>query len=210
MRPEQEPIVLRSLANAFLTDDLMVMLQPDEAKRSDFSRWFMGRALAYARRWGQVTCSEDAAGAAIWLPPANTNMSVDRLASAGFLALPFKIGLGGTGRFLHAMEEVEKIHKAAVSGPHLYLWAIGSAPGEQGRGIGSALLDAGCAQADAAGNPTYLETMSESNVAFYARRGFVVKGEVELNGFRAWGMVRQPKPVRLQLAPERTLMEAGR
>jgi GNAT superfamily N-acetyltransferase len=87
----------------------------------------------------------------------------------------------------------EKVHKAALSGAHWYLLALGTTPERQGTGLGSALIERGSSQADAARIPCYLETATESNVAFYSKRGFEVSDQVEVLGFTFWGMVRQPK-----------------
>jgi len=86
---------------------------------------------------------------------------------------------------------VEKFHKA-VKGPHWYLMAVGTSPSRQGTGLGSSLLQLGTSKADAAGIPCYLETATESNVAFYSKRGFEVTGEANLFGFTLRGMVRPP------------------
>jgi len=85
----------------------------------------------------------------------------------------------------------EKFHKS-VHGPHWYLFALGTKPELQGTGMGSALIDIGAAKADAAGIPCYLETGTESNVAFYTKRGFEIIDKADVLGFTLWGMVRKP------------------
>jgi len=109
----------------------------------------------------------------------------------GMGALPFRAGINGFVRFMRALSAVEKFHKA-VKGPHWYLMAIGTSPSRQGTGLGSALLELGTSKADAAGIPCYLETATESNVAFYSKRGFEVTGEANLLAFTLRGMVRPP------------------
>jgi ribosomal protein S18 acetylase RimI-like enzyme len=80
-----------------------------------------------------------------------------------------------------------------VTGPHWYLLTIGTSPARQGQGLGSALVELGTRQADAANVPCYLETGTKSNVAFYTKRGFEIVGQVQAYGFTVWGMVRQPR-----------------
>jgi len=143
-------------------------------------------------RWGQVSCNDDASAVAVWLSPGNTAVSPGRMLRVGMGALPFKTGVRGTARFMRALSSTEKFHKA-VKGPHWYLMAIGTRPALQGTGLGSALLEVGTSKADAAGIPCYLETATESNVTFYAKRGFEVKGQAEVLGFNLYGMVRQPR-----------------
>ncbi|MCY7418396.1 MAG: GNAT family N-acetyltransferase [Chloroflexi bacterium] len=62
----------------------------------------------------------------------------------------------------------------------------------RGQGLGSALIELGTSRADAAGVPCYLETATQSNVDFYAKRGFEVTGQVHTAGSTIYGMVRQP------------------
>jgi ribosomal protein S18 acetylase RimI-like enzyme len=110
----------------------------------------------------------------------------------GMAAMPFKAGINGTMRFFKAISATEQLHKE-VGGPHWYLLAIGTKPELQGTGLGSALVELGTAKADSAKLPCYLETATESNVAFYRKRGFEVTGQAEVYGFTLYGMVRQPQ-----------------
>ena len=168
------------------------MLEPDEDKRRKSGPWLFSRGVSVGVRWGQVSCNDDASAVAIWLPPGNTELTAGRMLRVGFGALPFKVGFAGAVRFIRALSTAEKFRKA-VGGPHWYLMGIGTRPERQGEGLGSALMEIGTSQADAAGVPCYLETATESNVAFYSKRGFEVTGQADVLGFTIYGMVRQPR-----------------
>lgn len=170
----------------------MQILAPNEKKRAVVGPWFFARSIAYGMRWGEVSCNEDASAVAIWFPPGNTSLTPGRMLRVGMGALPFKAGINGTMRFMRAMPVTEKFHRA-VDGPHWYLMATGTRPARQGTGLGSALVELGTSQADAAGIPCYLETGTESNVAYYSKRGFEVTGQAEVLGFTLYGMVRPPR-----------------
>ncbi len=77
---------------------------------------------------------------------------------------------------------------------HYYLGAVGVVPARQGRGIGAALLNPVLRRADDESVEVYLETSTDSNVAFYAALGFVVTGEHEIpdGGPHVWAMSRVP------------------
>jgi GNAT superfamily N-acetyltransferase len=78
-----------------------------------------------------------------------------------------------------------------VTHPHMYLWFLGVAPQHQGRGVGRALLADLHAESDKAGVPTYLETATAENVAFYRRDGYERLGEIKMpSGPRMWRMER--------------------
>ncbi|WAS90154.1 GNAT family N-acetyltransferase [Nannocystis punicea] len=79
--------------------------------------------------------------------------------------------------------------------PHFFLAVLGVEPALQGRQLGSALLGALSARADAAGLPCYLETDREPAKRLYMRHGYQVVGEhdlTNLGGVRFWRMERPP------------------
>ena len=78
--------------------------------------------------------------------------------------------------------------------PHWYLYLVAVDPEQQGRGVGSALLAAGLARADAEALPAYLEATSERNSALYARVGFEAAGVLRypLGGPPLYPMLRPP------------------
>ncbi|MFZ6177211.1 GNAT family N-acetyltransferase [Nannocystis pusilla] len=80
--------------------------------------------------------------------------------------------------------------------PHFFLAVLGVEPEMQGRQLGSALLRALSARADAAGLPCYLETDREAAKRLYMRHGYEVVGEhdlTNLGGVRFWRMERPPR-----------------
>jgi ribosomal protein S18 acetylase RimI-like enzyme len=189
LRPDQVKAAANTLAEAFWDDPLMQIVAPNEKRRASVGPWFFAKAIAYGMRWGGVSCSDDVSAVAVWFPPGNTEITPGRMLRVGMGALPFRAGIDGTVRFMRAISVTEKFHKA-VEGPHWYLMAIGTKPDKQGTGLGSALVELGTAQADAAGIPCYLETATDSNVAYYSKRGFEVTGEANIYGFTLRGMVR--------------------
>ncbi len=192
LRPDQVEAAARTLADAFWDDPLMHIVAPDENRRTAVGHWFFAKSIAYGLRWGEVSCNDDASAVAVWFPPGNTDITLGRMLRVGMGALPLRAGINGFRRFMRALSAVEKFHKA-VEGPHWYLLAIGTMPARQGTGLGSALVELGTSQADAAGIPCYLETATDSNVAYYSKRGFEITGEANVYGFTLRGMVRPTK-----------------
>ncbi|MCU1279346.1 MAG: hypothetical protein JWM53_2892, partial [bacterium] len=78
--------------------------------------------------------------------------------------------------------------------PHYYLFAIGTTPEQQGRGVGSALLAPMLARCDAEKLPAYLESSTPTNLPFYRRHGFVATGELRFgDGVVVTPMRRDPR-----------------
>lgn len=74
-------------------------------------------------------------------------------------------------------------HGDAPSGSHFLLAAVGTTPGNRGRGLASAVISGGLDEARQRGLPARLETSSQEKVALYERLGFRQDGPpVEIRG----------------------------
>jgi ribosomal protein S18 acetylase RimI-like enzyme len=160
-----------TLGAAFLDDPLVRFIAPDLTRRRRAAPWYLGMVVRYGLRWGEVWATNDVSAVAVWLPPDSGEMRLDRMLRLGLARVPFRLGLSGSRRLWQALSATELFHKT-VQGSHWYLVAVGIRAERQGQGLGSALVDVGTSRADAAGVPCYLETATQSNIDFYARRGF--------------------------------------
>ena len=181
-----------TLGDAFFHDPLLQIVAPDEATRERSGPWFMGLTVQYGLRWGEVWGNDDTSAAAVWVPPDRGAMGLGRMLRIGLARMPFRLGVGGTRRFMHVLSLTEPFHKT-VTGPHWYLVAVGVRSERQGQGLGSDLVEVGTSRADAARVPCYLETGTQSNIDFYTKRGFEIVGQAEFDGHTLTGMVRRPR-----------------
>jgi GNAT superfamily N-acetyltransferase len=181
-----------TLSEAFFDDPLLQIVSPDEATRRRWGPWFMSLTVQYGLRWGEVWGTDNTSAVAVWVPPGSGEVGLGRMLRVGLAKMPFRLGIGGSRRFMQALSATEPFHKS-VDGPHWYLVAVGARSGCQGQGMGSELVEVGTSRADAAGVPCYLETGTQSNVDFYAKRGFEIAGQTEFDGHTLTGMVRQPR-----------------
>lgn len=184
------------LARAFFDDPLMEYIMPDDGKRADKLEWFMRAGARYGNLYGEVhTTPESVDGAACWLPPGEAEMSPFRMARAGLLVAPFKVGLGAFGRFMNVMNLMEKLHKRDMPMDHWYLMILGVDTVKQGQGVGGSIIQPILGRADGDGLPCYLETMKEINVAFYTKHGFevIVEDDIPNGGPHYWTMKREPR-----------------
>ena len=184
------------LSRAFFDDPLLEYILPDKDSRLGKLAWFMRSGAKYGQLYGEIhTTPETVDGAAVWLPPGESDMSLFRMARAGMLLAPFKLGLGALRRFFTVMNHMEALHKRDMAEDHWYLMILGVDTVRQGQGVGSSLVAPMLARADADGLPCYLETMKERNVVFYERQGFRVKVEDDIpkGGPHFWTMERPGK-----------------
>jgi ribosomal protein S18 acetylase RimI-like enzyme len=193
----QKEQVSLALAAAFQDDPAYRYILPDSDRRSRSLRGLFGAVVGYSLRYGQVYTTPAGNGAACWLTPGNTEITLWRALRTG-MGLPRAVARfpgEARRRFLEALAYMDEVHKRLMTGPHWYLWALGVEPSCQGQGIGRKLLQPGLARSDAEGVPCYLETQTERNAAFYRKRGFVVvnEGQVPGQGLPVWMMLREPR-----------------
>ncbi|OGN96999.1 MAG: hypothetical protein A2Z71_07475 [Chloroflexi bacterium RBG_13_50_21] len=88
------------------------------------------------------------------------------------------------------LDEIDKMHPVE---PHYYLEYLGVEPEQQGKGLGSVILQHLIDKADEERVGCYLENASPRNVPFYQRFGFQVISEKEIISIPAWFMWRPPR-----------------
>ncbi len=189
---QQLPVAIALIGSAFHNDPLSVYVYPDEAERVQRLPLMFSIPLRYTLRYGEITTTPEIAGAACWLPPQHTTVSMGRLLRVGALTTSFKMGLAAQRRLDHAETYMKSVHHRCITEPHWYLWVLGVDPVRQGQGIGGTLLRAGLARADASDLPCYLETMNPENVPLYQKFGFVLESEgiIPDSSVRMWSMIR--------------------
>jgi ribosomal protein S18 acetylase RimI-like enzyme len=149
------------------------------------ARWTVADPAAYLRLFpvalhhmggaafdhGCAYATHDRRAAALWLPPG-VEPDMEALGQAFAEA-----GIEGPEE---APTFFERQGAAHPHEPHWYLPFIGVDPAAQGRGLGSALMEAALIDVDASGLPAYLESTNPRNVPLYERFGFRVVGEIQV------------------------------
>ncbi|MET9466060.1 GNAT family N-acetyltransferase [Streptomyces sp. NPDC006544] len=196
-RPAESGAVAALLASAFADDPVMAWMIPDASDRERrIARYFRLAQRRQRPRAGGVRVAATAEGrllaAALWTRPGRWKASaVQELAALPQYARVFGLrGLPRAGEVENAMTE------AHPGTPHWYLPTVGTDPGLQGTGVGTALLLQQLADCDRLGQPAYLESSKAANVPFYEGLGFRVTGELRLprGGPAVWPMWREPRP----------------
>ncbi|BAL86215.1 putative GCN5-related N-acetyltransferase [Actinoplanes missouriensis 431] len=164
-------------------------MQPDMLVRRRNSPRYFEIFVEHALQHGEVYSTADAdgrmSGVALWFPlTAMIPAPVDyerRLKEASDTAFDRCQQLDAALDEHHPLE------------PHHYLAFMAVRPGQQNRGIGSALLDRHHARLDRAGLPAYLEANDPRNRDLYLRHGYQVRSVIELpDGPPLWCMWRSP------------------
>jgi GNAT superfamily N-acetyltransferase len=90
---------------------------------------------------------------------------------------------------------MQRLRALARPDAHVYLDMIGVLPSHRRQGIATALMEAGHLWTDHLGLPAALDTDTEENVSFYARRGYAVMARERLpDSDRELVAMRRPPP----------------
>lgn len=175
------------LARAFYDDPVTTWFYPNARRRPMHARRFFAIRLRQLAPQELMYTTPELTGAALWAGPGRWR---DDTRQSLMLLPMLPVLLPRIMRVTRAVREIERHHPAE---PHFYLSAVGTEPGLQGRGIGSALLGPVLERCDARAVPAFLECSKESNVRFYSQHGFVVTDQVDLpDGPPLWLMWRKP------------------
>jgi len=181
------------LARAFGDDPAWRWILPRDRRRRRTLPWLFRTALEVTLAGGRVdTTAGEVRGLALWIPPGDGLVAVDRAAARTMVTVPLRLR-SAFPRFRAYTEWNFALQRRAQLGPSLFLSGLGVDPEHQRRGLGSALLEAGLArQPD---TPAVLLTNNAENIRFYERHGFEVVDELTIprGGPRTWAMVRRPR-----------------
>jgi ribosomal protein S18 acetylase RimI-like enzyme len=181
--------VARTLTRAFHDDPVQRFLFPGERQYQQQGRANFELVLRRTLEIGVAYTAAGCEGAALWIPPGGDFTAGWRgalYALRSLLAMRTAVRRGG-----RLFAELARHHPHDA---HWYLPVLGTAPEQQGRGVGSAVLAPILARCDAEGLPAYLESSKAKNVAFYQRHGFEVTGKLVVpGGPELWPMLRKPR-----------------
>ena len=191
------------LARAFASDSIAKHVLPDDS----FRQQGLGRVYRlYFKvflRHGACYTNTGLEGAALWLPPGKYPLSLIEHLSL-LPGMTRALGLWKVPNALGVLNHLEKMHP--IDRKYWYLGVLGVEPSRQRNGIGNALIQPVLGLCNEDGVGAYLETGTESNLAFYATHGFKAMHESRIpNGPRVWGLWRDPSPMlaeRGKRAPE--------
>lgn len=179
--------IIETISVAFRTDAAARWLFPDEENFHHvfgrFARAFA--APAFEHRTAHFT--DQFAGAATWFPP-RVNGEDEPVMEVIEEFVPHY-------RLHEAFALFEQMDRFHPEFPHWYLPLIGVAPGHQGEGIGSQLLQHVLSECDHTNTPAYLEASSPENLRLYHRHGFQTLGEIQSGSSPViYPMLREPRP----------------
>lgn len=199
LRQERGEDVATLIAQAFQDDPLCVAACPGPMERALWLHHGFRMGMWMGFRFGQVLGTDVRLdGVAVMVAPDAGVLTEEDMDVLGYRRGRELVGTElwdrSRTKVLAMLEPAEEALHRAVPEPNWYLDAIAVEPGQQGRGIGSALLDAVHARTDVDGLPISLLTFQPRNLALYQRHGYAVvcEGTAPDGGPPWWGMRRDP------------------
>lgn len=182
--------MVATLSDSFSNDPMMNWVIPPAAIYPDYFRLLIREV--YLPR-GMIHVDQDRRAVALWLPPKERLQMAPRSA---LLKLTMQLLQHGGLRAMYRIRQQSLIFSRQLPRePHYYLQFIGCRREDQGRGLGSALLEQGTRICDEQNMPAYLESSNRLNLPLYERHGFEVVDEKTLGrkGPTAWFMWREAR-----------------
>lgn len=183
------PRLASALAAAFQDDPAFTWILPDARRRSTGLQRFFEielRTVGLAR--GRLWTTPELTGACLSTPPGQWRLPISAMVRH---APGFARAFGA--RLPHAAALLQRMEWRHARRPHHYFAYIGVTPEQQGRGLGSAMMEPTLRSCDAAALPAYLEASNERCAALYERLGFELVDELHYGGSQPLRlMLRQP------------------
>lgn len=188
---EDRKAAAAALSEAFMDDPVAIWATPKERHRPRVLRRFFSALHDAHVGMETVYVDADRRGAPIWALPGRWQPT-PRMQLQTTSAFAHPRHWPRLPRILQGILKAERSHPESPD--HFYLASLGVAPDRQGEGLGSRLIAPVLEICDSDGIPAYLESSKHSNIAFYARHGFRVTGELQLpsGGPTIYPMWREP------------------
>lgn len=193
---EDRELIVQLLDEAFQDDPVSGWVFPGLEDRRAKHPGLMAAFTDIVLAAGRIDVTEDGSACALWLSmPADEGHDDHDAVDEGPAQVreavdPDNERIETIGRLTAAVHPTGRAHE--------YLWMIGVAPGRQGEGLGTALIEAVLDRCDREGLPAYLEASSARSRKLYERLGFEPAGPVlDLpDGPAMWPLWREPRPHR--------------
>lgn len=184
---------------AFQDDPLFAHACPEPRERAHWLPWLFRWSTWKGLQFGELLgTGETLTGVVALIGPEGGEFTEEDLARFDYRRGREVVGADvwdrSVDRVNAAFEPADTELHRAVSEPHWYLDAMAVEPTQQGRGIGSSLLNAAAARADVDGMPSVLLTCQPRNLALYRRHRYAIvcEGVLQEGDLPWWGMRRDP------------------
>jgi GNAT superfamily N-acetyltransferase len=183
------------MGRAAKDDPIFIYALPEAEDRAAAVAQMLETTLRICLTHGEVWVTPPPlTGVACWISPSHPVVTAEDRNSAGWREVGAAWGAEAFTRYQAFATDVAEALAPFAAEPHWYLAWLCVEPGQQGQGIGSALMRHVTTRADAEQVSCQLFTAAPRNVPTYEHLGFSVVHATTLprSGLRIWVMARPP------------------
>lgn len=179
----EKELVVDILFQSFIDNKSINYIIKQDEKRASRIMGLLAYSFDICYLFGDVFLSDDKKGCALILMPDKKRTTVKSILLDVKLALSV-IGLSNIKKAISRESAVNKMHPEE---PIYYLWFIGVQPTQQGRGVGSNLLNEIIQEGQSKRRTICLETSTLKNIPWYEKHGFKTYREMDF-GYKLYCM----------------------
>jgi len=168
-------LVADILLQSFKDNQSVSYIVKKDKKYPDRLRYLMEYSFDVCFHFGKVFLSDDKRACALISFPNRKKPFL----RATILDLKLILNTVGLANISKTLEREKRIKEEYPTHDFYYLWFIGVIPAQQGKGIGSALIDDIINLANTQQQDIYLETSTLRNLPWYKKRGFCIYREID-------------------------------
>ncbi|MBB6498761.1 GNAT family N-acetyltransferase [Pedobacter cryoconitis] len=184
---EDKSLIVDMLSKCFDDNQSVNYIVKQDHKRKQRIISLMHYSFEICHLFGDVFISDDKKACALILYPEQKKITL-KAAVLDLMLLLNCIGINNAGK---AMSREGKIKGQYPDEPIYYLWFLGVDLDEQGKGLGSNLLNELINDSEKKQRSIYLETSTLRNIPFYKKFNFSIFQELDF-GYKLY-MLKRPK-----------------
>ena len=169
-------LVVTILTRSFDRNQNVNYITKQDSRRTQRIQALMAYSFDMCGLFGEVLISDDDNGCALILYPDKKRLTLTSI----FLNIKLILNSLGLKNIVKTLKREKLIRRIQPDIQLSYLWFIGVNPADQGKGIGSQLLQDIINYSHNNGRPVFLETSTVKNLPWYERFGFQLYSEQDL------------------------------
>lgn len=183
---EDKKLIVSILSSSFQDNKSTNYIVKQDDRRNARLQKLIEYSYEVCSLFGEVFLSNDRKACALILLPEKKRTTLRSIILDARLAFSV-IGLSNIKKAMSRESKISKLHPTSL---FYYLWFIGVDPADQGKGIGTDLLNEVIGEAAKQNRPIYLETSTLKNIPWYKKFGFVIYHTLDF-GYELYCMKRE-------------------
>lgn len=171
--------IIDILCESFYDNKSVNFVVKQDHKKDKRLRVLMEYSYFIGENFGKIYLNDDKSACAILIDPSKKKTTFKSIVWDIKLLISC-IGIANVSNVMKREKEIKKNHPTI---DFIHLWYIGVSTNNQGKGIGTSLMNEIIQDYKKKNQPIYLETSTTKNFPFYERLGFEKVAEIDTLGY---------------------------